>query len=84
MQIIFGKEIGDEETKYPPPIYFNCNTQTVINDSGINDSLETSYQIIFSRIEKWLEFGSGWLIAPVDDNCINKSVHNLLAGRSYV
>lgn len=56
----------------------------MINDSGINDNLETSYQIIFSTIEKWLGFGSGWLIAPVDGNCINKSVHNLLAGRSYV
>ena len=37
----FRKEIEINETKYSPPIYFNSNTQTVIGDLDINDSLET-------------------------------------------
>ena len=56
----------------------------MVNDVDINGSLETSYQIIFSRIQKWLGEGSGWLIELSDSNYINISVYNPLARSSYV
>ena len=51
-QLTFHKEIEIEnnETTYPSPIYLNSNTQTVINDSDITDSLKISYQIILSKV----------------------------------
>ena len=52
MQTTFDKEIEDNGTKYPPPIFFNFYTHAEINDSDYNNSLHTSYQTILSRIEK--------------------------------
>ena len=65
-------------------IYFKSNTETVINDLDINDSLETSYQQISSKVQKWLIEGSGWLIESADDDYINIFVYNRLAGSSYM
>lgn len=49
-QITFCKEMSKDETKYSPPYYFSSNTQTVINDLGINESLESFYQMILSKV----------------------------------
>lgn len=49
-QMAFHKEIENIETKRSPPIYYNSNTQTVIKNSNINGSFETSYQRSFSTI----------------------------------
>ena len=51
-QIRFHKEIHNGEGKYWPPIYFKYNTGTVINNLDINDSLETSYQLILPKVRK--------------------------------
>ena len=47
LQITLYKEVEYDEIKYAPSICFN-STQTVSNNSVINGSLETSYQIILS------------------------------------
>ena len=49
-QITFPKEAEHDGTKYSLQIYFDSNTQTVINDLDINDSLENSYQIVLPRV----------------------------------
>ena len=46
----FRKEIENIETKHSPPIYYNSNTQTVIENSNVNGGFETSYQRGFSTI----------------------------------
>lgn len=47
LQVTFCKEIETDQTKHPPPSYFNAETQTVVNDLGIDNTLNTSYLIIF-------------------------------------
>lgn len=42
--------MSKDGTKYSPPYYFSSNTQTVINDLGINESLESFYQMILSKV----------------------------------
>ena len=54
LQITFRKEIENNEVR--------------IDKLDINYSLETYYQIIFSRVQKWLGYSSGWLIQSVDDD----------------
>lgn len=50
LQMAFRKEIENIETKHSPPIYYNSNTQTVIENSNVNGGFETSYQRGFSTI----------------------------------
>ena len=40
------------------PVYFNSTTKTVI---GSKDSLDKSFQEIFTGIDNWISEGSGWV-----------------------
>lgn len=77
LQITFHKEIETNETQYSPQIFFNSNTQTVINNSDVNDK----YVKLMSSVQKWPGGGSGWLIELVDGNYINIYVYNSLADK---
>ena len=52
LQVTFCKEIKNGSTKHVPPIYLNSSIQTVAIDLDINNSLNTSYQTIFSNFQK--------------------------------
>ena len=64
--------------------YSNSKAETVINESDINDVLESVYGTIISSIQKSLGNGSVWIIDSVIDHNINISKYNPLAGSSYI
>ena len=78
LQITFRREIKNNETNYPSTIYFDSNTQTVVDNSDINDSFENSYLTILSRVQKWPDDDSSWLIKSANYGYINICVCNLL------
>ena len=49
--IDFKKELNDDETEYVS-IFFNFNAELIINDLNIDETFESSYQTITSRIQK--------------------------------
>ena len=49
--IDFKKELNDEETEHVS-IFFNSNAELIINDLNIDETFESSYQTITSRIQK--------------------------------
>ena len=74
------KERENGKTKYLPLIYFKSKTQTLANDLSIYNSLNFSYQTIFSKIQKWRGEGSCWAIKLIDGEYINIYIYNSLAG----
>ena len=63
------KEIENGKTKYLPLIYFKSKTQTLANDLNIYNSLNFSYQTIFSKFKNGVvkvPVGqSSWLIESI-------------------
>ena len=51
--------------------YFNNKAKTIINQTEVNESIQTSNQEILNGISVWLSEGSGWTIESVDDQYIN-------------
>lgn len=74
------KERENGKTKYLLLIYFKSKTQTLANDLNIYNSLNFSYQTIFSKIQKWRGEGSCWAIRLIDGEYINIYIYNSLAG----
>ena len=83
LKVTFCKEIGSDETKYLPQIYFSSKTQTMVNDLDINDSLNTSHQIVLAKIQKMFGESSCRIIESVDGDYVTVSLYNLQAGSSY-
>ena len=84
VKVILRKELENVETKYLLPIYFNSKTQIVPNYLCIDDSLNTSYETILSRTQKWIGEGSVLKIESIDGVNINISFHDQLVGSSYI
>ena len=56
----------------------------VVNQLSIDESLTTSCETIFSRIQKWIVGGSGWITESIDGKYINNSIHDPVEGRSCI
>ena len=59
-------------------------TETIINETDINNVLESIYTTVILNIQKSLGKGSGWIIDSVTEHNISFSKYNPLVGRSYI
>ena len=75
----FQKEEHDDERKY-----FTSKAETIINESDIDDVLESINNTIISNIQKSLGKSFGWNIDSVVDHTANVSKWKPLSGRSYM
>ena len=55
------------------PVYFNSTTKTVINSDKYD--IDKFFQEILYRIDNWVNEGSGWIIASINDEYVNISVY---------
>ena len=79
LKLTFRQELENSKIKYSLLIFFNSKAQTVVNDLDIDDSSETSNQIILSKVQKWLSKDSGWIIESVDIDYIGIYIYSVLA-----
>ena len=59
-------------------------TETIINETDINNVLESIYTTVILNIQKSLGKGSGWIIDSVTEHNISFSKYNPLVGSSYI
>ena len=59
--IEFKKTESDDGPKHTT-FYFNSKTETIINESDIDDVIKSMYTKIISHIQKCFGKGSGWII----------------------
>ena len=59
-------------------------TETIINETDINNVLESIYTTVILNIQKSLRKGSGWIIDSVTEHNISFSKYNPLVGSSYI
>ena len=71
-------------TPLPSTFYLASKTETVFNDSDIDDIFESIFSTIVLNTQESLGKGLGWIIGSVVDRAINISRHNPLAGSSYL
>ena len=77
------RKIENEHNTIFSIFYSNSKAETIINESDIDDVLESVYSIIISSILKSLEKGSSWITDFFIDHNINISKGNPLAVSSY-
>ena len=63
------------------PVYFNSTTKTIINHKF---RLGNSFQEVLYMIDAWINEGSGWIVEPIESQCINISTYRPLLGISYM
>ena len=61
---------SDDKALYST-FYSNLKEETIINESGIYDVLESIYSTVISNIQKSLGQGLGWIIDLAIDHNIN-------------
>ena len=90
-EVEFKKLIVDEndEEKYiytNPNAFFNANPSvlTTLNEEDIKVSLRDAYATIHTRIDEFINNGSGWSISVIKKSDINISKYTPLRGRSYI
>ena len=74
LKVTFRK-VSNDEIIYKTA-YFNSKTQTIINETQINEALQLSKQIILNKIAQWVSEGSGWIIQSVDNHYLNIVKYN--------
>ena len=82
LRVTFTK-ISDGET-INKTVYFFSQPQTIINNTEINESLESSKQNILNKIAVWISEGSGWTVESVDNHYINVVKYEPIKGSSYI
>ena len=80
MTDLLHKNKMDGDTEFSP-VYFNSATKTVINFEYCFDKF---FQEILSRIDNWINKGSGWIIESIDGEYVNISVYSPLIGSTYI
>ena len=68
----FKKIQSNDQTKYGT-FYLNPRAETIINESDINDVLESVYIKIISNLKKYIWKGLSWIINSVIDSTTNIS-----------
>ena len=76
-KISFGETINKT-------VNFFSQSQTIINDMDIDESLEASKQKILNKIAVWMSEGSGWTVESVDNHYLNVVKYAPLTGSSYI
>ena len=64
--------------------YFNSTSQTIINNTEINEALQMSKQNLLNQISRWISEGSGWTIKSVDSHYLNIAKYEPMKGSSYI
>ena len=82
LKVTFTK-MSDGE-KINKTAYFNSPPQTIINNTEINESLESSKQNILNKIAVWISEGSGWTIQSVDNHYLNVVKYKPMKASSYI
>ena len=80
---VFKKIESEDKTKYDT-FYSHSKSETIINESDIDDVFKSIYTIIISSIQKPMGKGLGWIIDSIIDHNISISKYNPLAGSSYI
>ena len=71
----FKKIQSDDKTLYST-LYLNSKTETIINESDIDDVLKSFYSTVIPNIQKSLRQGSDWIIdSVIDHNVFQNVVH---------
>ena len=78
--ILLHKHKMDGYTEYSP-VYFNSTTEAVTNSEYMFDK---SFQEILSRIDNWINRGSGWIIESIEGEYVNISAYSPLTGSTYI
>ena len=88
LKLTFKKTTIDADKNEPKMIfktaYFNSKAKTTINETGTNESIQTSNQEILTSIAVWLSEGSGWTVESIDEQYINIVKYKPLKGSSYI
>ena len=79
--LVLRKIESDGKTKYDT-FYSHSRTETIINESDIDDVFESIYNTIISNIQKYLGKDSDWITESVMVYNINISRYNPLVGSS--
>ena len=64
--------------------YFNSESQTIINQVGISESLKISSENIINKIAQWISEGSEWTIESIDSHYLNIAKYEPMKGSSYI
>ena len=80
---VFKNIESDDKIKYAR-FYSHLKTETIINESDIDNVFKSIYTTIILNIQKSLGKDSGWIIDSVIEYNINISKYNPLAGSSYI
>ena len=81
--LVIKKVETKDKTKYDH-FYSSSKIEIIINESDIDDVLESIYSTIISNIQKSLEKVLGWIIDSIIAHNIIISKYNPLAGSSYI
>ena len=79
----FKKIKSVEKTKYGT-LYLTSKTETIINESDVDDVFKSIYTTIITNIKKSLGKSSSWIIDSVIDHNINVSKYRPAAVRIYI
>ena len=81
--LVFKKIESEDKTKCGN-FYSSSKSEIIINESDIDDVSQSIYTTIITNINKSLGKSSRWIIDSVIDHTIITSMHNPLAGTSYI
>ena len=79
--LVFKKIESKDKTKYDN-FYSSSKAEIIINESDIDNVLQSIFTTIMENIWKFLGKDSGWIIDSVIDHTISTSKYNPLAGNS--
>ena len=82
LKVTFNKMSNGEIVE--KPAYFNSKSQTIINNTEINEALQMSKQNILNKISQWISEGSGWTVQSVDSHYLNIVKYKPMKGSSYI
>ena len=75
LKVTFEMPAGDKQVVVRTA-YFNCQTQTIINQKEILVVLQLSKQQILNKVAQWISEGSGWMTSSVDDHYLSNNNNN--------
>ena len=77
------KKLAKDEIVYKTA-YFNSKPKTIINNTEINKSLQSSKDHILNMIAQWISEGSGWTVESVDNHYLNIVQYQPMKASSYI
>ena len=84
LAVIEFEKIESGDVKKYTTFHSKSKSETIINESDVDDVFESIYTAIISSIQKYIGKGLGWIIDSVVSHAISISNYNPLVGRSYI